>query len=289
MKLSKIKNTILFLCMTLTSNIYSSHSLFDCQAPRPEMAGLHNMIVFGVPGDQKYAYHLPLFAGNVNGSHGHVFMHVYQGIWNIDFDEETNSAYSNKFAGTFDKQSPVPLFSLSPKGAKFKVPDVICSDLFVTDAVTVYGHIESNPNFPAPELLVNKLSKIKFSGPSIFARKFDGSSKEKLTYILFGTSKQQYLAHYLTDDGNNFDQILAVRVGDDLIKEVEKNENIIVTVPVNENNLKIVNQSSSKNNSLSIDVSSTNNNLKIEVNGKLYNSTITSEIYFNNNGDLQVD
>lgn len=285
MNLMQFKNTILFFYITLISNIYSSDSLFDCQASRPEMAGLHNMIVFGIPGDQKYAYHLPLFAGGINGHHGHVTMHTYQGIWNIDFDEQTNRAYKDKFNNTLSDQNPIPLFSLSPKGDRFKVPDLICSDVFVTAALTVYGHVESNPNFPAPELLVNTLSKVKFTGRSVFARKFDGSSKKHLTYILFGTSKQQYLAHYLTDDENSFDQVLAVSVGEELIKEIENN-NIIVSVPLNENNLNRVNQSSSLNNSFSIDVK---NLLKVKIKEKLHSITIKSEIYFNNNSDLRVD
>ncbi len=45
-------------------------SLYDCSAPRPEIPGFHNIVLFGIPGDALYVYRLPLFAGPLNGTEG---------------------------------------------------------------------------------------------------------------------------------------------------------------------------------------------------------------------------
>ena len=167
------------------------------------MSGLHNMVLFGSPKDELYVYHLPLLAGIINGEQGHVLMHVYQGLWKIGMDENTKTAYSIKFNQEVSAKNPFPFFSISPRENQFKVPEMICNSGFEMKAISAYGHVESNPKFPVPELLVNHLSKIFVKGKTIFARRFDGSSREELTYILFGTSKQQYMAHFITDNENS--------------------------------------------------------------------------------------
>lgn len=111
MNILNLKNTILLLSFTLILNIKSSEVTYDCKSPAPEMEGLHNMVLFGTPGDKLYSYHLPLFAGEVNGKGGHVPMHVYQGIWNIKLDEATWSAYQKKFQDKFSEKKPFPFFS----------------------------------------------------------------------------------------------------------------------------------------------------------------------------------
>jgi hypothetical protein len=283
-----MKTIILLISFLVFLNIHRVEALYDCKSERSEMAGLHNMILFGVPGDQLYSYHLPLFAGEVNGTHGHVHMHTYQGIWKVKLDDETTLSYEKKFNEQNVKKLQKPFFSFSPKGNKFKVPDMICSNSFQTDVLAAFGHIEGNSNFPPPEPLVNKLSKLTVDGGVVFARKFDGSSKEKLTYILFGTEKQQYLIHYLTDDENSFDQILTINVEEKLLMKLKKSS-VLVSVPidVNTNLKKIDNNSHEKNNKLYIN-HFLKNNIKVLSDGLVYDIEVTGVVYYNENGDVKV-
>jgi len=256
------------------------------------MAGSHNMVLFGDPDDQLYSYHLPLFAGKVNGEQGHVFMHVYQGIWGVKLDEVTEVAYKAKFKKETSLKTPFPFFSFSPRGERFKVPEMICNESFKTKVLSVYGHVESNPNFPAPELLIeNNLSRLT-KEQTVFARRFDGSFKDHLTYILFGTDKQQYLVHYLTDDENSFDQILAVKIDDTLLGELKKKgSNILVTVPTQGNSklVKVQNGSQKENNMLSISTGSINQQIEVMVNEKFFKVQVKGSVYYNDNGDLRVE
>lgn len=268
---------------------------YDCALPRPEMAGFHNMVLFGAPDDELYVYHLPLFAGATNGVSGHVLMHVYQGLWNVKLDQATKSAYDQKFSKEKSSVKPFPFFSIGPKVNRFKVPDMICSPGFSLSAVTVFGHIESNPDFPQPEALVGDLSTISVKGQTLFARLFDGSTKSELTYVIFGTSKQHYMAHYLTDDENSFDQIVAVEILDEALKaRIETGGAKLVTVAVSpENALESIPENSNQKNP--------NNKWKLPVLaglGKVIvigdsqsplsgRVRVTAEIYFNKNDDLK--
>tara|TARA_Y100000590_G_scaffold457256_1_gene609518 strand:+ start:12944 stop:13861 length:918 start_codon:yes stop_codon:yes gene_type:complete len=289
-----VKN-LLVVCTFLVS-LSSLAQSFDCSLPTPEMPGLHNMVLFGNPSDQLYAYHLPLFAGQVNGENGHVLMHVYQGLFSVKLDGTTMMAYKQKFLQKQTTMNPIPFFSFSPRGDRFKVPEMICNEGFTTSILTVYGHVESNPQFPAPEVLVNQLSTIT-KEKTIFAQRFNGSSKSELSYILFGTPQQYYLAHYLTDDENSFDQIVAIKNLDDQLKtHLISTQNIILEVPPNENtNLLIVDGHQgqhSPNNRLKLPSAAGKTvTLNAMINGVNIQTTvqIVSEVYFNANTDLSIE
>lgn len=166
---------------------------------------------------------------------------------------------------------------------------MICNDGFQTDVLVTYGHIESNLNFPAPEQLVNKLSKLMVVGEAIFARRFNCRSQSELTYILFGTKKQQYLIHYLTDDENSFDQILSVTVDKSLLKNLKGSRASLVTVPLDKNLSKVKNNSFAKNNKFSIPTNPLMQKVRVMTNGKEYEVQVNGLIYFNDNSDLHVD
>ncbi len=286
------KILIIISLITISMNVKA----YDCNQAATEMAGFHNMVLFGDPTDTIYAYHLPLFAGSVNGQSGHVNMHTYQGLWSVNLDSSTLSAYDQKFILKQTSTAQVPFFSFSPKSKAFKVPEMICNNKFTTQAIVAYGHIESNPNFPSPEILTNQLSTIT-KVDTLFAQKFSGESKNQLTYILFGTQKQYYLAHYLTDDENSFDQILAI---DSIPKELENelmfSKNIIIEIPnTPTNQLAIVEENesnSSLNNKYKIP-SIANSIIKINFNANNSslngNIKILGEVYFNSNSDLSIE
>ena len=285
---------MVFKCLAGSSIFLSSMSAggaYDCTNPRPEMAGFHNMVLFGTPEDELYVYHLPLFKGAVNGEKGHVLMHVYQGLWNVSLDEKTKLAYDEKFNIEASDTNPIPFFSISPKGKKFKVPEMICNNEFSTDAVVAHGHIEGNPNFPPPKQLVNTVSTVAVKKETVFAQKFNGASKVELTYILFGTAKQQYLAHFLTDDENSFDQVLAVEVSKELLDlMLSEKKSILLSVPIDENSnlVGLGSAAQSKNNKFMLPVEPLGQSINVEFKEDLFQVKIKGAVYFNKDRDLQV-
>jgi len=285
---------ILLAGLPLVAQVIAAAPLYDCNSPRPEVAGFHNMVLFGAPGDQLYVYHLPLFVGQTNGTSGHVLMHVYQGLWSVEVDAATKSAYDLKFLAEKTAGRPFPFFSIGPKGNRFKVPEMICDLNFSLSALAVYGHVESNPDFPQPQALTDQLSAVRVR-ETIFARRFDGSAKPGLTYIIFGTTKQYYMAHLLTDDESSFDQILAVEVLDVGLKNaVESAGRVLITIPITpENELVSLGggpDQSSPNNKWKLPVDPLGKTLRVmteagpAVTGQI---KVVGEIYFNNNADLR--
>lgn len=284
---------LIFLTLLFSIAATAKTSLYNCTLPRPEMAGSHNMVLFGEPTDELYVYHLPLFAGEVNGMSGHVLMHVYQGLWNISLDDQTMTSYSLKFAEKKTTDNPFPFFSISPRGDRFKVPQIICDQGFTTDVLAAYGHVESNPDFPTPEILVNQLSKLEVKGQTVFARRFDGSSKNNITYILFGNSHQYYMAHFLTDDENSFDQIVAVEIESEAIKTlVSEEKTVLVNVPrASNSNLVAIEgaeNSTQLNNKFALPISPLGQQVNISVDDLSGQVKVEGQIYFNKNGDLKV-
>ncbi len=284
----------LTIMLNFKTNTLIAASFYDCSLPRPEMAGFHNMVLFGTPDDKLYVYHLPLFAGNVNGTSGHVLMHVYQGLWNVKLDDSTKSAYDLKFSMEKTAINPFPFFTIGPKENRFKVPEMICNPNFSLKALVTYGHIEGNPQFPEPVQLINQLSMIRVQGNTILARRFDGTVRSTLTYFIFGTSKQYYMVHFLTDDENSFDQIVAVEINDPSFKDaIEKRGGIVVNIPIiPENDLVLLNENVKQNSpnnkwklptatlGKTILVTDTESSVPIQV-------KVMGEVYFNNNEDLK--
>jgi hypothetical protein len=290
MKILSICTMTLFL---MTKIVQAAPILYDCNSPRPEVAGFHNMVLFGTPEDKLYTYHLPLFAGKTNGSTGHVLMHVYQGLWTVQLDAATKNAYDAKFTKEKTAENPLPFFSIGPEGKRFKVPEMICNPKFSLSARTVYGHIEGNADFPAPKELIQPLSTVN-AIETVFARRFDGSSKSALTYLIFGTPKQHYMVHFLTDDESSFDQIVAVEIVDAELKSaVEREGTLLVSVPVvPENGLVALSEitiKKSPNNIWKLPTSPLGKTIKVsEVTSSLSGRIkIIGEIYFNSNNDLK--
>lgn len=272
---------------------------YDCASLRPEMAGFHNMVLFGVPGEQKYVYHLPLFAGGTNGTSGHVLMHVYQGLWKVELEPATNAAYDLKYGRERSTTNPFPFFTIGPKGNPFKVPEMICNSGFTFSAWSVYGHIESNPEFPAPEKLQAQLSTLKVQQTPVLAQRFDGSSRTDLTYLIFGTKKQRFMVHVLTDDENSFDQIVGVEIlNAGLEAAVEAGGSLLVRIPTTPSNGLVAiaahSAQSSPNNKWKLPVSPLGSIVTVsaedvakaasQVTGKV---KVTGEVYFNANDDLK--
>jgi hypothetical protein len=214
-------------------------------------------------------------------------------VWQVELDQATKAAYDLKFSKERTAANPFPFFSIAPQGKRFKVPEMFCEPQFSLSATAVYGHVESNPDFPAPERLVGQLSQVT-AKDVVLARRFDGSSKPALTYYLFGTSKQHYMVHFLTDDENSFDQIVAVEVLDrNLAALIGTSGGILVTVPKSsENQLVAVTANVgqlSPNNKWKLPLQPLGKKLSVVdaesgVSGMIQ---ITGEVYFNSDNDLK--
>ncbi|MGE0527577.1 MAG: hypothetical protein AB7G93_23385 [Bdellovibrionales bacterium] len=269
-------------------------SHYECTSERPENVGFHNMVMFGKPDDQLYVYHLPLFTGSVNGETGHVLMHVYQGLWKVQLDAATHAAYASKFKEKKSDTTPFPFFTIGPQIKKFKVPEMFCNPGFSLQAFAVFGHIEGNRAFPAPEPLLEELSTVSVVDAPVFARRFDGQGLSALTYMIFGTPKQHYMAHFLTDDESSFDQIVAIDILDANLKAlVAAQGTVIVKVPVLEENgvmaLPEYAGHESSNNKWKLRTSPLGQVIKVadSKSSTAGQVKVTGEIYFNNNGDLR--
>jgi len=283
-----LKHIITFYFILFIFN--NSATEFDCASRSPEMSGFHNMVLFGHPDDLLYAYHLPLFSGEINGQHGHVLMHIYQGIWNVQFDKETATSYEKVFYNKWLPENPYPFFSLGPRGKSFKVPEMICQKNFETKVAVTYGHIENNPSFPSPKPLMRTLSTMKTLSSPVFAQRFKGDSKNELTYILFGTDKQKYLAHFLTDDENSFDQILAVSIKDKIKKTITHKATFVTfDTKHNPNLVKVANGSLGKNNSLALPTKKLGEKLNGKIDNQSFEIKVEGLIYYNDNRDLKIN
>ncbi|NRA68126.1 MAG: hypothetical protein HRU19_26825 [Pseudobacteriovorax sp.] len=278
--------------IALTSLLMGQASAaYDCEQPATEMSGFHNMVVFGKPGTQLYAYHLPLFPGQINGARGHVLMHTYQAIWPITLDDDSAKSYEQTFAQRQSAADMFPFFSLSPRGERFKVPDMICDPEFKTDVLLAYGHVEGNPQFPRPEAITSGLSQITVSAPTTFAIKFDKGVKNDLTYLLFGKDDSYYLVHHLNNNENSYDQIIAVSFGDEAKAKlgalIEAKE---VVIPINKDQIeeRIDANASTNHNKYKIKALS-GGKVAVTFGDDTLEATIIEEIYFNENADLKVN
>lgn len=274
------------------SSSFARKISYDCSSAPHEMAGFHNMVLFGHPDDQLYSYHLPLFQGDINGNQGHVLMHVYQGLWKVQLDLETTLAYKEKFQLVKSSNNPFPFFSFSPQGHPFKVPEMFCNSNFETDVLAVYGHIEGNPNFPSPSPLVQSKSKLMVDkmGPLV-AQRFNGTAKSSLTYILFGNENHQFLVHYLTDNENSFDQIVSISIPQTLQSLLLNNTGTLelnFSKIDNTNLIPINNGAATENNSLGLPTTPLGQTVVATYNNQKYELKILGSIYFNGNADLKI-
>ena len=150
-----------------------------------EKAGFHGMLLFGRK--EIFMSHLPMFMPQ----------HRYQAIWQITFGNELDFEYlqASLKSDNYFTIAPVELF---------KLPDLKNNkQSFLCDVYE--GHFERNPK----RLLFRKV-KVSIV-ELIHWHPFLNTDRRlnDLTYILFGSRENHYLAHWISTSPN-FDQLLSI-------------------------------------------------------------------------------
>jgi|GEM_PF-1836561 len=175
--------SILWLVMAIAPPAYADDPL--C---------LHGMRIVGEK--SIYLSHMGLFPSKC---------HDYQALFEVSFTGQADP--QDKYL-TAQKASPNNNeFTLKPKG-EFMLPDLNSGAITSFKADIFEGQYErsqTQPKMIAENVIVTVKRVLHF-------RVFDPSAtlSPNIEYLLFGTSKEQYVAHKLTRP-NDFDQILSVK------------------------------------------------------------------------------
>ena len=148
----------------------------------------HGMLVLG--GETVYISHLPMFHA----------VHRYQGIWEVSFGAEGDREYRAERARPANAKQ---IFTLAPK-EDFRLPELTTTKRSFRGNLFV-GHFERRDNRLLLADVTVTLKRLVHFHP--FKR--DHQLPEGLTYLLFGTGNERFLAHWISV-APNFDQILVV-------------------------------------------------------------------------------
>jgi hypothetical protein len=188
MKTNRVRVTALVALGLALGTLARAHA-----QPGTEPPGVHGMLVFGA--EKIYVSHLPMF----------VPQHRYQGIWEVTFGEQGDRSYRAEHAR---RDNAGRLFTLVPKEL-FRLPDLTGARMSFRADVFV-GHFEREATKPR-RILANATVKVK---EQVHFHPFRTSHHrpDALTYLLFGTGKELFLAHWI-GVAPSYDQVLAVTAG----------------------------------------------------------------------------
>ncbi|WP_295904479.1 hypothetical protein [uncultured Bdellovibrio sp.] len=172
------------LVFTTLTSILISTSGFAARLMHHDPASIHGMLLFGK--SQVYLSHLPMFHAP----------HDYQVLLQATLSAEGLNAYHASL-----RNSNETVYTLVPEA--FSLPE-LTSHPVPFKAQIYKGHFERGGVLIADNVTV----EIKV----LYFRKFSGTDVKPSqgTYILFGNSKEQFLAHAITA-APDFDQILKVK------------------------------------------------------------------------------
>ena len=189
--------------------------------------GTHNMLVFG---DKKiYLSHLPMFDGVNEDKTEFTAPHRYQVILEVSFlkgGQNLQSIYNDDRR----KNAGVRIYTLNPE--RFVLPRLGLGSpqsplLSGFKAKIFRGHLEKGGQVVAGlENVDVKLNRI------VHYRKFNPNASRlaDLKYLLFGSSQEIFLAHYISKPPD-FDQILSVKVDGHNFTDAELGIGIEITIP----------------------------------------------------------
>lgn len=173
-----------------------------------ERPATHGMLMV----DSKHIYlsHLPMFRSP----------HDYQAILEIDLGSAGNSVYlADRKSHPSEK-----IYTLEPQ-EQFVLPAMIQNPR--TFPAKIYrGHFERGGT-PIAQSVPVKITNV------IYFKKFekDAHKPAGLDYILFGSSREQFLAHLITAKPD-FDQVLSVEADNNQIKSaVENAQYVVLEIP----------------------------------------------------------
>ena len=195
----------------------------------------HNMLVFGEKA--VYLSHLPMFDGLKTDKHGNVIKdkdgkteyaspHRYQVILEASFHRGAKNL-QNIYSDDRRKNTSVRIYTLNPKDFVLSRLASGNSPLTAFRARVFRGHLERGGR------LVRGLDDLEVKvNRVVHFRKFDpqASKPAELTYLLFGSAQETFLAHYISQPPD-FDQVLSVKVEGHSFTDAELGKGIEVTIP----------------------------------------------------------
>jgi hypothetical protein len=201
----KTMRRVLTPVMLLLSTIACTNASAQDVGERP---AIHGMLMVG--GNKIYLCHLPMFKSP----------HDYQLIVEADLGQAGNSVYLED-----RKSHPLEkIYTLQPQ-ERFILPDMIQNPR--TFSGKIYrGHFERGGT-PIAESVPVSITRV------IYFRNFekDARKAEALDYILFGSSREQFIAHLITAKPD-FDQVLGVEVDNGQLKSaVEHRKHVVLEIP----------------------------------------------------------
>lgn len=221
---------VFFFFMTLASAQHQ-HNSVNTDAP-----STHGMLIFGK--EKIYASHLPMFHSP----------HDYQIILELELDNNAKKL----FIADQENNSEYNTYMIEPE--KFILPDMIQNPK--PFKVNLYrGHFERGGKKIASDIVVS-IKQV------IFYKKFNAAEAKSSTtnFIFFGNTKEQFMAHQITNKPD-FDQILQVKTASDALVKNEK--------------YKLINVNKSENNPIGV----AGNDIQVDVNGTNYAIAVLKQLY----------
>src|SRR3954452_5428300 len=184
----------------------------------------HNMLVVGK--ERAFLSHLPMFEAVNEAGTDYVSRHRYQIILEASFSNQGD--VTNIYTNDRKANPDVRIYTLKPDlFVVSRLFSPIDQPVLTSFNATVFrGHLEHPDGKPIDGLDPTKVQIKKV----IYAKKFDPAAEKisKLTYILFGSGSEFYLAHMISKPAD-FDQILSVTVKDHQVTPEELDRGIVVT------------------------------------------------------------
>ncbi|WP_316632471.1 hypothetical protein [uncultured Flavobacterium sp.] len=221
---------VLFFFMTLASAQHQHNSVSN-DAP-----STHGMLIFGK--EKIYASHLPMFHSP----------HDYQIILELELDNNTKKL----FMADQENNPEYNTYTIEPE--KFILPDMIQNPK--PFKVNLYrGHFERGGKKIASDIVVS-IKQV------IYYKKFNPAEGKSGTtnFIFFGNTKEQFMAHQITNRPD-FDQILQVKTASDALIKNEK--------------YKLINVNKSDNSPIGV----AGNDIQVDVNGTNCSIVLLKQLY----------
>lgn len=194
---------------------------------REDAPNTHNMLVFG---EKKiYLSHLPMFESVAPNKTDYTSPHRYQVILEASF-QRGGQNLQNIYTDDRRQNTSIRIYTLNPEN--FVLPRLASgspqSPLLTGFKAKVFrGHLEKGGQVVTGLAGVDvRVSRV------VHFRKFNpkASQPEKLKYLLFGSSQESFLAHYISKPPD-FDQVLSVIVVAHSFTDAELSKGIEVTIP----------------------------------------------------------
>lgn len=191
-------------------------------APNP-----HNMLVFGEK--TIYLFHLPMFDGVTSNKTDYTSPHRYQVILAASFHRGVQNL-QNIYLNDRRKNASVRIYTLNPEDfvlSRLSSGSPQSPLLTVLKARVFRGHFEKGGQvvrgLAGVDVKVNRVVHFRRFNPQAI-------KPEQLKYLLFGSSQESFLAHYISQPPD-FDQVLSVKVDGHSFTEAELGKGIEVTIP----------------------------------------------------------